>query len=162
MSIARISSKYVIESPQSLIWSSQIIFMLFCLVKFFDWKITNKLIFLKICFKETPKGKTNESMIIRMVRAFHPINNWISIFARLGNTIRRRHYDHICLIIIAWPCASFCQQLQLQGILVNNLLCPTEGNNRTSTGRPVKYGRVVLVPSKKWLVKCSYKKSILY
>ena len=45
-------------------------------------------------------------MIIGMVRAFHPMNNWIFIFTCLENTIRGRHFDHRCLIIIAWPCSS--------------------------------------------------------
>ena len=53
--------------------------------------------FLKICFNETPKG--NESMFVNMARAFCPIINWIYIFPRLGNTIRRRHFDLNCLII---------------------------------------------------------------
>ena len=86
------------------IWCSQIFSLFFCWSKIFDWIFKNNTIFLKICLNEMPKRKTNRSMIISMVRAFHPINNWISIFTRLVNTIQRRHYDHNCSIIIAWPC----------------------------------------------------------
>ena len=60
------------------------------------------MIFLKIYFNETPKGKTNKSMIIGMVRAL-----WIYIFTHLVNTIRRRHFDHNCLIIIAYPALNY-------------------------------------------------------
>ena len=39
--------------------------------------------------------KNNESMIICMVRAFHSINNWSSIFARL-----EKHYENDILTVI--------------------------------------------------------------
>ena len=39
-----------------------------------------------------------------MARAFHPINILNSISTCLENTIRRRHFDHNCLVFIARPC----------------------------------------------------------
>ena len=52
-----------------------------------------------MCFNETQKGKTNESIIISLGRAFHPINNWISSFTRIGNKIGRRHLDYNCFFL---------------------------------------------------------------
>ena len=43
-------------------------------------------------------------MIMGMDRGFLPVCNYISSFARLENPIRRRHFDHNCLVLITRPC----------------------------------------------------------
>ena len=50
-------------------------------------------------------------MILSMFRAFHPIKNLIFIFNGLGNTIRRRRFDHKCWVIITWHCKMYIQCL---------------------------------------------------
>ena len=99
--MGKMSSSYCIiihamKSPQSVHFYDVVISFL-CYFVDLEFSIKNKKIFLKICFNETPKVKTNESMIISMVRAFYPINNWIYIFTRLEITIRlrRQHFEYI-------------------------------------------------------------------
>ena len=50
---------------------------------------SDKSIYMHIQRNKMPKGKTNESNIISMVKAFI--------------ALRRRHFNHNCLIIIACP-----------------------------------------------------------
>ena len=45
------------------------------------------------------------------MRAFDSIYDWIYIFSRIENTIRRRYFDNNCLIITAYPCTICCCQV---------------------------------------------------
>ena len=74
--IARIWCEYARKSLQS-VHLRDIVTSFLC---YFDLEslilyLKNRNIFIKICFNETLKVKTTESMIIRMARAFHPIND---------------------------------------------------------------------------------------
>ena len=55
-----------------------------------------------------PKGKTNESQIIGMDRAFQPIYaTRFQLYIRLGNKIQRRHFDLNCFVSNPRPCSNF-------------------------------------------------------
>ena len=52
-------------------------------------------------------------------RAFHPIKSWISMFTPFGNTIRRRHFDHNCLVFLQDPVDKYIDEQLGQLNLIN-------------------------------------------
>ena len=102
LNTARVLNTFALESPKSKHLYDVVRSYFVDLESLIEyWIVKNKIVFQKNLLQRKEKDSEN---FISMVRAFHPINYWISIFTFLGNTIRRRYFDHNCLIIFAWPC----------------------------------------------------------